>query len=244
MGSTSEDTNEPTDIYDWMVRVLFSVQEENNTRLKARRASELTEVIKCKFNRGMMTIWPPTHDNQELHANLQKLEKATASTLKAFIVTEVYAQGRELSGLYHHPTTSEYRQDLLSAIGDVRSGTWRNTLEEVLHELILSLLGRFMIAGSLPGHDRISTLTGQTFDSRLSPYVWGFTLSSGFILRGWSGFANHPMVESEDSTFLVPSSSSESVNTCRGYLTCKPTGLGGPAGVWGSEVLLSRRQLP
>ncbi|RXK37270.1 hypothetical protein M231_05412 [Tremella mesenterica] len=82
MGSTSEDTNEPTDIYDWM---------------------------------------------------LQKLEKATASTLKAFIVTEVYAQGRELSGLYHHPTTSEYRQDLLSAIGDVRSGTWRNTLEEVLH---------------------------------------------------------------------------------------------------------------
>ncbi|EIW67842.1 hypothetical protein TREMEDRAFT_63733 [Tremella mesenterica DSM 1558] len=55
----------------------------------------------------------------------------------------------------------------------------------------------------------------------------GFTLSSGFILRGWSGVANHPMVESEDSTFLVPSSSSESVNTCRGYLTCKPTGLGG-----------------
>ncbi|EIW72621.1 hypothetical protein TREMEDRAFT_58791 [Tremella mesenterica DSM 1558] len=113
-----------------------------------------------------------------------------------------------------------------------------------LAELILSLLGRFMIAGSLPGHDRISTLTGQTFDSRLSPYVWGFTLSSGFILRGWSGVANHPMVESEDSTFLVPSSSSESVDTCRGYLTCKPTGLGGPAGVWGSEVLLSRRQLP
>ncbi|EIW69630.1 hypothetical protein TREMEDRAFT_62498 [Tremella mesenterica DSM 1558] len=31
-------------------------------------------------------------------------------------------------------------------------------------ELILSLLGRFMIAGSLPGRDRISTLTGHPFE--------------------------------------------------------------------------------